>query len=240
MAKYDVVLLDADMTLLDFRRAHGEALGRVLTRYGVAPTEHIRQDYEKINRALWEALARGEVDQDFVSVERFAALARAHNLRWDARAVNGAYVNALGEEGHLLPGAEEFCRTLCGAGLTLGLATNGLPAAQRGRWEKTGLNRYIPHLFISMELGASKPRRAFFEKIFATLGLTDLRRVVMVGDELETDILGANRAGIDSIWYNPEGRPRTGQAHPTHIAGSYGEMIALILEDHITGHPQSM
>ena len=43
-------------------------------------------------------------------VERFAALARAHSLRWDARAVNRDYLNFLGEEGHLLEGAEDFCR----------------------------------------------------------------------------------------------------------------------------------
>lgn len=229
MAKYDVVLLDADMTLLDFRRAEREALARVLKQYGVEPDEAIRQNYEKINRALWEALARGEVDQDFLVVERFAALARAHGLRWDARAVNGAYLNALGEEGHLLEGAEELCRRLSEAGLTLALATNGLPAAQRGRWKGTGLDRYIPHIFISMELGASKPRPAFFERIFEALSLHDLRRVVMVGDGLDTDILGANRVGIDSIWYNPERQPLSGPARPTHTAADYDELAALIL-----------
>ena len=52
MRNYDVVLLDADMTLLDFERAEHEALGRVLARYGVEPTEQLRADYLKINRAL--------------------------------------------------------------------------------------------------------------------------------------------------------------------------------------------
>lgn len=229
MKNYDVVLLDADMTLLDFERAEHEALGRVLTRYGVEVTGQIRADYLKINRALWDALARGEVDQDFLVVERFGALARAHGLHWDARAVNRDYLNFLGEEGHLLEGAEDFCRTLRDAGLTLALATNGLPAAQRGRWTGTGLDRLIPHIFISMELGAAKPRREFFTKIFETLSLTDLSRVVMVGDGLDTDILGANRAGIDSIWYNPRELPLTGSAVPTHIAADYDGMAALIL-----------
>ena len=229
MRNYDVVLLDADMTLLDFERAEHEALGRVLARYGVEATEQLRADYLKINRALWDALARGEVDQDFLVMERFAALARAHSLRWDARAVNRDYLNFLGEEGHLLEGAEAFCRTLRDGGLTLALATNGLPAAQRGRWTGTGLDRLIPHIFISMELGAAKPRREFFTRVFEGLALTDLSRVVMVGDGLDTDILGANRAGIDSIWYNPRGLPLTGTAVPTHIAHSYGRMVELIL-----------
>lgn len=229
MARYDVVLLDADMTILDFARSEEEALERVLAKWGLPRSEAVRQTYHKINSALWAALARGEVDQDYLKVERFAAL-----LRWLDRpeispaALGRDYELCLGESAYLLPGADDFCRALGELGVTLAIATNGLPAAQRGRYVRTGLDRLVPHLFISMELGAQKPQAAFFDRVLQKLGNPARERVVMVGDGLDTDILGANWAGIDSIWYNPAGKPLTGSARPTVTAADYGQVLAAV------------
>ncbi len=228
MSRYTTILLDADMTLFDFHRSEREALKRVLARYGLAQDEQVIRNYSKINAALWDAFARGEIDQDFLVVERFAALMRAHGGTADPKEVNRSYELALGEEAWLLPGAEDFCKALSKTGLTLAIATNGLPAAQRGRYTRTGLDRYIPHLFISMELGAQKPLPAFFDRICETLHLSDRTQAVMVGDGLGTDILGGNRAGIDTIWYNPDHLPLTGPAVPTYTAASYDEILRLL------------
>jgi HAD superfamily hydrolase (TIGR01450 family) len=44
-----------------------------------------------------------------------------------------------------------------------------------------------------------KPYAPIFDAAFARLGGLDRERIVMVGDQLVTDVLGAARAGIDSI-----------------------------------------
>jgi 2-haloacid dehalogenase len=228
MARYDVVLLDADMTLLDFQRSQREALGRALRKWDLPEGETVLSTYDKINSALWDAMARGEIDQDFLVIERFAALLRVLGKEGDPRGLNRDYERFLGEEAYLLPGALEFCRTLAGAGLTLAVATNGLPVAQRGRYVRTGLDQVIPNLFISMELGVSKPRPEFFRRVLERLSVTDPSRVVMIGDGLGTDILGANRAGLDSIWFNPQKKPLTGPAKPTWTAGGYDEVLNIL------------
>ena len=79
-----------------------------------------------------------------------------------------------------------------------------------------------------MELGAHKPLPAFFDRICDALAIRDRGRVVMVGDGLATDILGGNRAGMDTIWYNPDGLPLTGPARPTYTAGSYREILRIL------------
>ena len=229
MRKYDFVLLDADMTLLDFERSEREALRRVLADAGIEPTEQVCADYSKINDALWQAFARGEVDQDFLTVERFAALLRLYGPgNQSPAALSRAYEHALGEEAHLLPGALDFCRELKRRGYRLAIATNGLPVPQRGRWTRTGLDQVIPALFISMELGVQKPLPAYFDKVCAALGITDRRRAVMVGDSLTSDIRGGQDAGLDTIWFNPKGLPLTGPAAPTYTAGSYEDVLAIL------------
>lgn len=228
MRPYDIVLLDADMTLLDFERSEREALRRTLEKHGLPCTPEVEATYLKINRALWDAFARGEVDQDFLAAERFDALARVSNMDWVGARVNRDYLNGLSEEAHLLPGAMEFCRALKEMGLTLAIATNGMPVAQRGRYIRTGLDQVIPHLFISMELGVQKPMAAYFDKVCEALGITDRSRVVMVGDSLTSDIMGGNNAGIDTIWYNPGRAPLTGAAVPTYTVSSYQEILSIL------------
>jgi HAD superfamily hydrolase (TIGR01450 family) len=44
-----------------------------------------------------------------------------------------------------------------------------------------------------------KPYAPIFDVAFERLGHPDPRRVVMIGDQLVTDVLGASRAGIDSV-----------------------------------------
>lgn len=228
MGRYDIVLLDADMTIFDFERSEKESLRRTLEAHGLPCTDEVGATYLKINHALWDAFARGEVDQDFLVVERFAALDRVYNVGWDAAKVNRDYLNGLGEEAHLLPSAMEFCQTLRDMGLTLAIATNGMPVAQRGRYTRTGMDKVIPHLFISMELGVQKPMPAYFDKVCEALNITDRRRVVMVGDSLSSDILGGNNAGIDTIWYNPKGVPLSGTANPTYTVSNYGEIVTIL------------
>lgn len=228
MRPYDVVLLDADMTLLDFARSEREALRRTLEHFHMPFDDQVYTDYTRINAALWEALYRGEVDLDFLAAERFAALQRLYGGSRDPAVLNRFYELSLGREGLLLPGAWEFCRALKDCGLTLAIATNGLPAAQRGRYTRTGLDKLIPHLFISMELGVQKPLAAYFDKVCDALGVTDRSRVVMVGDSLTSDVQGGNNAGIDTIWFNPGRLPLTGRARPTYTADSYDQILRIL------------
>ena len=229
MSRYDVILLDADMTLLDFEKSEKMALHRTLEKWGLPTHEEAKTTYSRINAALWEAFARGEVDQDELVAERFAALMRIYGEKGPAREINRDFQSFLGEEAFLLPGAMEFCLALKDAGLTLAIATNGLPVAQRGRHVRTGMDQVIPDIFISMELGVAKPRPEYFDRVLEALNVTDRSRVVMVGDSLTSDILGANHSGIDSIWFNPRGKELSGQAVPTWQADSYERILEILL-----------
>ena len=71
MPRFDYVLLDADNTLFDFDRAEHEALKRAMTERGYEFTEEAESLYLSINRALWAAFDRGEVEQKWLVVERF-------------------------------------------------------------------------------------------------------------------------------------------------------------------------
>ena len=229
MPRYKYVLLDADETLFDFKRSEQEALNKVLTDRGYPTDEETVALYLKINSALWDANARGEVDQDFLTVERFAAFMRVKGGDHDPRKFNRDYLEALGSGCYLLPGAEEFCRTLRDGGCELAIVTNGLPTAQWGRFDRSPLKGIIPHMFVSMELGCQKPQPEYFDKVCEALGIADRSHAVVMGDSLRSDIQGGVNAGIDTIWFAPGGEAEPETPKPTYIVRSYGEALALLL-----------
>lgn len=228
MRRYDFVLFDADNTLFDFDRAEHTALALALEEFSIPCTLQTEALYLSINGELWARLGQGEVEQEWLVVERFAALCRALGAEADPAALNRRYLERLGEQAFLLPGALEVCTALAPR-CTLAIITNGMAVAQRGRLARSPLAGLIDRLFISQELGATKPSPAFFRPVFDALGITDPARVLVVGDNLSTDIGGGAAMGTDTAWYNPAGRPRTGEIVPTWQVTRLEELLPLVL-----------
>lgn len=229
MANFDFLLFDADNTLFDFDRAEDAALRQVLAERGYPDDDATRSLYLSINRDLWARLDRGEVTQSFLVVERFAAFTRAMGRDDDPVAFNLDYLDQLAQGAFLLPGAEALCRTLA-PHCTLAIITNGVARAQRGRFDRSPLKELIPHLFISEEIGASKPSPAFFRPVLDALGITHLSRALMVGDNLTSDIGGAAAMGLDTAWYNPRHLPNPGPVTPTWEIARLEELLPLVLD----------
>ncbi|QYR22525.1 HAD family hydrolase [Paenibacillus sp. sptzw28] len=88
------------------------------------------------------------------------------------------------------------------------LLTNGAPDLQQEKVDGIpGLSGYFPHIVISGYLGEGKPGESIFNHCMRLLDAGP-SECVMIGDNLYTDILGANRSGISSIWLNRTGRQR--------------------------------
>lgn len=227
--RYDVVLFDADNTLFDFDKAEHRALGRTLEHFGFSCDDHTRERYLSINGALWAAFDRGEVGRDWLVVERFAALQREMGGGHDPADMNAYYLARLAEGADLLPGAEELCRALA-PHCTLAIITNGVASAQRGRFDRSTIKQFFPYLFISGEMGCQKPQKVFFEQVLARMGVTDPRRVLVVGDSLSADIQGAVNAGLDSVWYNPKELLPGDGPRPTYVMCRFPDICTLILD----------
>ena len=81
---------------------------------------------------------------------------------------------------------------------TLALATNSIDSDETAIWEaldRVGLSSLLDKVYCFQSIGHSKPAPDFFDYIVKDL-LIDRRRIVMVGDGFEKDVLGANQSGI--------------------------------------------
>lgn len=85
------------------------------------------------------------------------------------------------------------------------LATNAKdsgPDQIRAALARVGLDSYIQKIFCFRTVGHPKPSPAFFDFIVHDLQIAR-SSLIMVGDNLEKDVLGAQLCGLKAIWYNP-------------------------------------
>ncbi|MDB5083164.1 MAG: phosphatase-like protein, partial [Bacilli bacterium] len=68
---------------------------------------------------------------------------------------------------------------------------------------------------------------AFFQHAVDLLALRP-DEAVMVGDKLTTDILGANRAGIRSIWINRHEMMRSDEIVPDYEISNLRELVGIL------------
>ena len=198
--RYRGVLMDADDTLFDFQTANRRAVARLMDELDYRHPDRYDQ-YEEINLGCWAALERGEMNQAELKVARFARFFEAYGLPGDAAAAGERFVQLLGEQAVMLPGAEDVVRALA-ARLPVLILTNGITAVQRSRLARSPIAQVVSGAVISEEEGVSKPDPALFDIALRRLGI-DRREALMIGDGTGSDVRGANNAGVDVCWFNP-------------------------------------
>ncbi|MBQ5378694.1 MAG: HAD-IA family hydrolase, partial [Paludibacteraceae bacterium] len=112
-----------------------------------------------------------------------------------------AFRAAWGTTHTLVPGAEDTLRALQHKGYRLFAASNSFGHLQRSRLQHAGILHYFEDTYISMDIGYDKPDVRFYEEALRRCGL-QAHEVVMVGDSMTTDIIGAQQAGLDAIYFN--------------------------------------
>jgi len=103
-----------------------------------------------------------------------------------------------------VPGIENALRA-AKPSYAIALASNASDSGSslvRDALERAGLEKYFDDVFTARDLNATKPDSAFYRGILRKLELAP-DEVVMIGDHFETDIAGAKRTGLWTIWYNP-------------------------------------
>jgi putative hydrolase of the HAD superfamily len=103
------------------------------------------------------------------------------------------------------------------------VATNAAESSARQvceALERVNLAQFFERVFTMHELGSRKPDPAFFQTLSEQIGVLP-QDCVMVGDDLQVDVLGALSAGWRTVWLNPESLPYPAllPLHDADIAG---------------------
>lgn len=219
------VYFDGDGTLWDFQSLmiDGMYAARdvLAQRTGVVTT--VEQMIEDRDNVAW-VLERDTTTYRHIRKEGFAAT--SHRLGVYSRPLVAEMTDAFFAARDARPGlfddTREVLETLQGAA-RVGYLSNG-----NSRPEMRGLAGVFDACVMAEDLGVAKPDPAIFriaeEKLAAT-------RYVLIGDDVEVDIRGANEAGWESVLLDRTGtwvQPSGGDApRPTWVVRCLSEIPAL-------------
>ena len=227
-------LFDLDQTLLDFHASEYKALGIVLRARGLSFSDEIYRAFKAYNQSLWLELEKGRISRTELFTKRFQDIftrCEGDTAGLDPLKVNDDFIRTMSVNGVPIDGALEFVRRVKEniPYARIYIASNGATINAKGRIASTGLDRYIDGLFISEDMGVTKPDAAFFDLCLDRIG-EPKSSCIMIGDSLSSDMLGAKNASLDSVWFMPSGNIEEAMAayDINYYASSFDELFEIL------------
>jgi putative hydrolase of the HAD superfamily len=207
---YKHIFFDLDHTLWDFDKNSAEALQELyvsfkLSELGGFMADAFVQTFHEVNEHLWSLYSVGKLESESLRNERFGMIFT--RLGADAAAVPETlateYLQLCPTKPYVLPYTFEILDYLKDH-YVLHIVTNGFDDVQAIKMKSAGLSAYFVEIITSNGSGYKKPHPKIFD--FAIEKAKACREeCIMIGDNLEADIVGARNAGLDHIFFNHRG-----------------------------------
>ncbi|MDB5283189.1 MAG: noncanonical pyrimidine nucleotidase, YjjG family [Bacteroidota bacterium] len=207
--KYKHIFFDLDHTLWDFETNSRRALMQIfdendLGGKGIPSFEKFHEKYVPINDRYWARYHHGIVSKEQVRHGRFNDTLKAFKIDDTALAevMAESYVTLSPRNTALFPDAMDVLKYLQEKKYKMHLITNGFAEVQWIKIENSGLRPFFEHIIISEEVGTQKPDKQIFDLAMGR-AFTHAEECIMIGDNYNTDIVGAKNAGMDQVFFNP-------------------------------------
>ncbi len=211
MKTYQHLFFDLDHTLWDYDRNVTESLTELYEHYnllglGIPSFQVFFDAFHHINFQLWDDYNVGKIDKINLRKTRFPRIfTHAGGL---AEAIPSEFeedfMNRTSSKPHVFPYTKEILGYLKER-YQLHVITNGFNESQAKKMASSGLTEFFDLVVTSETTGHKKPDARIFHYTVDVLK-TSAHHCLMIGDNPNSDIQGAINAGIDQVYFNPDGR----------------------------------
>lgn len=210
MKKYRHIFFDLDHTLWDYDSNVRDTLSELFAHHRLAELGDITfeaffEAFLTTNYELWDQFNRGEVNQSDMRKIRFIRVFTRAKLSTDhlPGSFEGDFVSQTSSKSKVMDHSFEILDYLRKQ-YALHIITNGFNDSQYAKLKYSGLAPYFELIVTSESSGFRKPDKRIFTHALGKLG-TKATDCLMIGDNPDSDILGAKNAAIDQVHYNPAG-----------------------------------
>lgn len=208
MNKYEHLFFDLDNTIWDFEE------NSRLSMYELYQTHLTENDhgksfetffntYQKINKDYWEKYRNGKVNKEHLRVYRFHdALKKIgkDDINFAIK-FSEEYLEICPVKTKLIEGAIEILEYARQKNYRMSVITNGFEEVQHIKIKNCDLDKYFDQVITSEKANAKKPHPQIFYHA-ASLLKVQISSCIMIGDNHESDIVGANNLGMDTVYYS--------------------------------------
>ncbi|MVZ65454.1 noncanonical pyrimidine nucleotidase, YjjG family [Sphingobacterium sp. DK4209] len=203
------IFFDLDHTIWDFDKNAEETLHELYFKYkfdslfNIATSDQFIETYTINNHRVWDLYHHGKIDKATLRYLRFADTFTQLGVDPKEFPVDfeEEYLAVCPTKTNLFPHAHETLSYLKNK-YSLHLISNGFKEACEKKLENSKLAPYFETIVISEIVGINKPDPRIFEHALQN-GQAQPEQAVMIGDNLDADIRGAQNAGIEAIFFNP-------------------------------------
>lgn len=236
MKQYKDLFLDFDDTLYD---TYGNAVIALQETFDDFRLEQYFPDYQTFsdvywaaNIDLWSRYSKGEITRDYLIVERFRRpLSAGNGLTVTEKLcleMSDVFLDHCSCKPGVIEGAHELMDYLKGKGYRMHMTSNGFHEVQYKKLAACGLKDYFDTIILSEDAGVNKPSPQYFDYALKVSG-AERQTTLMIGDNLQTDIQGALRAGIDALLFNRWSVDATeAEIPPTFVVDRLSEITKIL------------
>jgi len=230
--KYKHLFFDLDNTLWDFEKNSHETFNELYTHYladqkSIPSVNAFFEVYTVHNTRLWGLYRESLISKDELKDTRFLITLQEFGIddKILASTLSDEYTYRSPRKGILFPGTIETLDNLKDR-FQLHIITNGFEEIQHVKLEFAGLTKYFDNLITSEQAQSKKPDAGIFNYAMEQAGAS-AEESLMIGDDLDVDIIGARAIGMDTILFDPFGLYVSRQ-DPTPRVNNIPEILTFI------------
>ena len=198
------VFFDLDHTLWDFERNSALTFQYILQKHqiGVDISDFLKI-YVPINFEYWKLYREERISKEEL---RYGRLKKTFDtLRISVgdemiHVLSTEYIEYLPANNYLFDHTHDILDYLKPK-YRLHIITNGFKEVQNGKLANSKIDHFFEHVINSEMVGVKKPNRKIFDFALDRAGVA-AENSLMVGDNLEADIIGAKSVGMETIHFN--------------------------------------
>lgn len=203
------LFFDLDRTLWDFEKNSKVALRQLFheleLRESIELFTHFYKEYKKNNALLWKEYGKGIIDKFHLRDERFRKTLRHFKIDNEnlVKRMSEGYVEISPLQTELFPNTHETLSELKKDGYQMHIITNGFKEVQHIKLNNSRIDHFFETVVCSEEIGKNKPSKEIFHYALKNAN-ANVDQSVMIGDDFEVDIMGAQSSGMRAILFDPE------------------------------------
>ena len=198
------VFFDLDHTLWDFDKNSALTFEKIFYLNNIdINLDEFLEIYVPINFQYWKLYREEKINKDKL---RFGRLSDAFNIlkvevkRSMIYKLSEDYITHLCTFNHLFDGTNEILEYLYPK-YQLHIITNGFKEVQYGKLNNANIDHFFNTVTNSEMVGVKKPNPKIFNHAL-NIAKANTKNSIMIGDNLEADVMGALNIGLDAICFN--------------------------------------
>lgn len=208
MKNYTTVFFDLDHTLWDFNKNSRDALEEIFHKYKLnnhgLEFDLFLKKYTAINHNYWEKYRNNKITKEELRIGRFKDVLKAFNVNSLILAEKMAndYIRISPTKKNLFAGSVDILKYLKNKNYKTAIITNGFEEVQYTKIKCCNIEKYFDAIITSESVGIRKPHKGIFKHALNTVK-SDNNEAIMIGDDIESDMIGSRKSNIDQVYFNP-------------------------------------